>query len=433
MRIINKKYLLVILLVGIILTGVIILKPNKEVQLDDVILKQEVNNKTMAMYVGRDNNYEEYEGNSFPKGYRLNQEKSKCIDNNGAEINNVLKEENGSVSLTTNKSSYCYLYFDEKENLSNICNGSTMQECMSNPDKLNKIKTVESLSNDIVGDMYRYQGTDNVSNWICFGTENNCSTTENDIDKYMYRIIGITPTGELKIIKETFIKEDDVKTFQWNDKVLTADCGDNGEKCTWPDSVIFKRLNGISNGNVKGTDGNSNIFIGNSYYDYLNNGTWLDMIEERLWKYGNIHNDSFNGNEVYNLENKFTTDNTTLGTAPKGKIGLMYLHDYLYAYKTNESDAGNPQSAVNAKNAWIYRDKDGFNSLPDFEWLMIPRPPQDAGAGMYVPGNGIASNGSVTDNAIVNGHYLGVRPTIYIESSIKLSGLGTIDNPYIIN
>ena len=50
------------MLVGVILTGVIVLKPNKEVRLDNVILKQDVNHKTMAMYVGRDNNYEEYNG-----------------------------------------------------------------------------------------------------------------------------------------------------------------------------------------------------------------------------------------------------------------------------------------------------------------------------------------------------------------------------------
>ena len=77
------------MLVGVILPGVIISKPNKEVRLDNVILEQEVNNKTMAMYVGRDNNYEEYNGNTFPKGYSLNIDKSKCVDKEGVEIENV--------------------------------------------------------------------------------------------------------------------------------------------------------------------------------------------------------------------------------------------------------------------------------------------------------------------------------------------------------
>ena len=124
MRIINKKYLLIILLVGII-TGTIIFKPNKEVKLDDVILKQEVNNKTFAMYIQNDNQYEKYESTKFPDGYELNLNLSKCIDNNGNELENVLSYENNKVALTSNKSSYCYLYFDKKETLSNLCNDYT--------------------------------------------------------------------------------------------------------------------------------------------------------------------------------------------------------------------------------------------------------------------------------------------------------------------
>ncbi len=113
MRIINKKYLLIILLIGIILTGVIVLKPKESIQLDNVILKQEVNNNTFAMYTETDNGYEEYEGNKFPEGYALNVMESNCIDNNGNELENVLSYENGNVTITSGNTTYCYLYFDK--------------------------------------------------------------------------------------------------------------------------------------------------------------------------------------------------------------------------------------------------------------------------------------------------------------------------------
>ena len=116
MRIINKKYLLIILLIGVVLTGVIVAKPNHEVKLDNVILKQEVNNNTFAMYTETDNGYKEYEGNSFPKGQRLNNSLSKCIDKSGEEIKNAISVENktGNISVKSNKSLSCYLYFDNK-------------------------------------------------------------------------------------------------------------------------------------------------------------------------------------------------------------------------------------------------------------------------------------------------------------------------------
>ena len=117
MRIINKKYLLIILLVGII-TGAVIMKPKEKIQLDNVILKQEVNNKTFAMYIKNDDAYEKYEGTKFPEGYDLNLNKSKCVDKDGVEIENVLYTKDNKVGVKSNKSFYCYLYFDlleEKE------------------------------------------------------------------------------------------------------------------------------------------------------------------------------------------------------------------------------------------------------------------------------------------------------------------------------
>ncbi len=389
MRIINKKYLLVIFLAGIILTGVIFLKPNHEVKLDNVILKQEVNNKTMAMYVGRDNNYEEYEGNSFPKGYRLNQNKSKCIDNNGAEINNALKEENGSISLTTNKSSYCYLYFDEKENLSNICNGSTMQECVSNENQLSKIKTIENMTNEITSELYRYHGLE-VDNYICFGTDDKETCLSNQ-DKYLYRIIGITEEGKLKLIKNTSIG-----TMQWNNKSTKEDCGEDGEKCNWENSTIKTYLNAD--------------FLTDE--EYIPTG-WQDKIAEVNWNVGitKSFSDQPYAQKIYEKESNNKTTEAS-------KIGLMYMSDHYYAY-----DDG--KGATNCDdfycNSWIF-----YHTA--YEWTMTfvgyDSSRKEIATGIVY----LDQIGTQPITSVWN-----VRPVFYLINKIDLKGLGTIDNPYLIS
>ena len=289
------------------------------------------------------------------------------------------------------------------------------------------MKSIYDLSNTLVGDMYRYQGTDNVDNWICFGTENNCSTTEEAIDKYMYRIIGITPDGELKLIKETLVKEDNVQTFQWHNKASVSECGSSGEYCTWPDSMIFKRLNGISNGNTKGTNGDSNIFIGNNYYEYLtNNSSWLDKIEEKLWKYGELkdyHN--FNSDKIYETEKNFSGENSALNNSPSGKIGLMYLHDYTYA--NSKIEVGTYENLI---NTWIYFQKDNYNKSVNFEWLL-------PSGGWFHTNMWLALYATTYEISIsyLNTENIGVRPVFYLKPTISLKQgtIGTKSNPYIIN
>ena len=424
MRIINKKYLLIILLIGVILTGVTFIKPNKEVQLDNVILKQEVNNKTMAMYVGRDNNYEEYNGNSFPKGYKLNQEKSKCIDNNGAEINNALQEENGSITLTSNKSSYCYLYFDEKENLSNICNDSTLQDCLATNKE--QITTITNLNANQAG-LYRYQGTRDIvdNNYICFGTSDK-DTCIKDQDHYMYRILGITDDGKLKLIKNTAIREDNNKYFTWHNS------NNSGE---WNVSDLFKRLNGQH-------DILSNIFLESKEYPYLQNDTWLSKIENSDWYQGFISyylSDS-DANTIYQFESgkketkyrELLEDGSTKEVVEKFsllknvKIGIMNMTDYNYA---NQKDGYNCYGAgLNCSQNWLHV----FSNKKIEEHLMTH---YGESRGNYaslliyynysVTSDGYIMDGGITDTKIV-------RPVFYLTNSINLTGLGTIDSPYII-
>ena len=119
MRIINKKYLLITLLVGVLLTGVIIFKPNEESELYEVKLQND-NNKDLAIMIEQlDNSYKENDNIPY-KGYTLNEEMTKCIDNNGNEVDEEITYENGTITISTDKTIYCYLYFDRQEEIEDL-------------------------------------------------------------------------------------------------------------------------------------------------------------------------------------------------------------------------------------------------------------------------------------------------------------------------
>ena len=291
------------------------------------------------------------------------------------------------------------------------------------------------ITDELFGDMYRYQGTDDVNNWICFGTtdKNECTTGGDSVgdgfDKYMYRIIGVTPEGELALIKETFVKENNTAAFQWNNKATIELCGEDGSKCTWNQATLLNRLNGLCNednqhgctGVKHGSEGDSNIFIGNEYYNYLQTEQWLNKITTHTWKYGYVEHENghYNGDSIYEIENKFTT-------SVQAKIGLQYMHDYYYAY-----EGGIPNNYNNAKTAWIFFQKYEQNKATFYEWL-ITRYGVD---GPRIRTKYVHSTGSTdysNPSSYGNG---GVRPVFYLASYIilKEGTTGERNNPYILD
>lgn len=90
---------------------------NKKSPLSDVVLQEMVksNNSMFAiMLEQQDGTYLASESNSWPaNGYVLNTAKSGCIDNDGNKMENAFSYNDGIASVTTGKTSYCYLYFDK--------------------------------------------------------------------------------------------------------------------------------------------------------------------------------------------------------------------------------------------------------------------------------------------------------------------------------
>ena len=450
-----------IILVPLIFKNVISLK-NKDSNDNNISSFNEIGKQEFGiMYRDSDTDqYKAYSGSiidAVNNSYELNLTNSKCSDGSGATVtpSSVLSISGSTVTIKSNKTVYCTLYFDLKK---------------GPIDYLRKNDPSGTLSKDIVGDMYRYQGTGDVPNWICFGTTENCGANDDLIKKYMYRIIGITEEGEMKLIKETFVEEGSVTGFAWDDDTditgYRVDACPNGICPEWNEADLFQRINGTANGtkagkgdNDDGVDNDTDIFVDSAQYDYLRSGdsyngetasTWYNLITEHEWMYGDTvtgYSDAatYNGDNVYQIETgqKETTHyvqqpagSTTVVSESykwpttnkvKAKISLMYIHDYIYAYP-----GGNPGSYSIAKNAWIFFQKDGYNTSPSYEWLST-RWGVTSADDSNVRARQISSGGDFASYFLSGGY--GVRPVFYLssEATIKDGGEGTKTNPFILD
>ena len=116
---------------------------------------------------------------------------------------------------------------DTTSNMYATCKNSSLGTCLiNNKDKLVTSGLVNTLDNDMSSEkIYRYQGvqvdvnTPYVDNYICFGTKE-CSIG----DENSYRIIGVTESGMLKIIKQSNWQKSAWNTYNsnitWNASTL---------------------------------------------------------------------------------------------------------------------------------------------------------------------------------------------------------------------
>ena len=105
----KKNYLLITLLILELIFATLSYKSfNNKDKLSHVGV---VNKKRFALYKKVDGNYVEV--NTFPgKGYKINED-SYCLDSNHDEVEGLLGYGDGKVTVTSNKTVYCTLYFEK--------------------------------------------------------------------------------------------------------------------------------------------------------------------------------------------------------------------------------------------------------------------------------------------------------------------------------
>jgi len=367
--------------------------------------KVEKNNMFAIMLQQEDGTYIESTSSSWPIDMKYNEELSGCIDKGGTELAGILTFDstNNVATVTTSKTSYCYLYFDI---------GTTDTE-----------KLIENVSSSVLwestleDDGYRFVGT-NPDNYICFGTTN-ISTCTGNTDLYMYRIIGIFEgtDGEqhLKLIKKEALNT----SYAWN--------ADYENDVAWNASDIYNGLNG-------------SYFLNNTTYSYMQNSTWTNKIA--TWDYTATNTKTYESSgmnyyssvvrQTYLHEMNRSTKTSTVGvwnTVP-AKIGLMYVSDYQLSLGSTALDYTNSNSThyASMKTGWMHISNNDSGAPSQYEWTMS-RYGDDFGLcyAWDVYSDGVVGIGDV------DGDYHSVRPVFYLTSDVKISGEGTSGSPYIIS
>ena len=432
-----KKIIIGVLVLIEIFSLYMMYQSNENKKLNEVNIKDKEidNNKFAIKYEKENGQYEEYTGNEFPKGYVLNKEKSNCIDEEGNIIENSLEYNNNQISFTSTNTNYCYLTFSKSAGLKII---------ESKPEYLNANQA----------GMYRYQGSKDevINNYICFGTSDK-DTCKGNMDKYMYRIIGIDEQNyELKLMKDIPLKEfkDDteITEFLFNYSENNSDY----VNFSWEKSDIYKRLNGKS---VNDTE-YSNIFMDSEYYDYLKDKKWQDIISPHEMLIGTIYERYIGSPEqAYQIEQgkalaewleriefkDYITDDMNCNTYTTGsgregydctkywnkkltsKILLFNITDYYYSLTENGLNCEQHNSpSEKCFNSWLFDNQTYYLSMIYYGSSFGQDSHYILG---YMPNRGLGGV-AFYQSALI-------KPVFYLINTLDVSGYGTIDNPYVIN
>ena len=241
------------------------------------------------------------------------------------------------------------------------------------------------LSTELIGGLYRYQGVqdanNNVDNYICFATTDK-NTCLSDTSKYMYRIIGVNTSGQIKLLKKEALPE----TYIWN----------NEYGADWPSSSLFAGLNG-------------SYFLTNT--TYVPDNTWSSRIADANWYY--ITTTSNNTSTIAERENDSSNPYVL------AKVGLMSISDYASTLVTPDYSS----------SSWAFLLNNDSSYPKNVEWTMTRYNTKN---GWRIISNGtINSLDSIYDN--MKRDY-SVRPSFFLRSSETIaSGSGTITDPYVLN
>ena len=411
----KKTIIKVVLVLLIILEGIYIILPNHKLnnKIEQVSYENNniSNNSTLAYYLDGE---PQENRNAWPTDSPdIAYYKAECYDENDSPIESSevvsFNYEDHTATITTKKTVYCSLYFASKTSpigaliLNSGNDGKKYFE--SDADLTARNKTITGNFKD---DLRRFVGTYSQvkNNFICFGTDSQ-QTCKDNKDTYMYRIIGIDTEGRLKIIKATKLVQGSTSTFQWHNSYSSD--------ITWPNSDLYKRLNGTSTN----TSSYPNIFIGNEKYNsYMSDIEWTKLIDTPTY---------YIGDEEYDRPNPTLFQSERTKSFTGNKIGLMYLSDYLYANK-GTADTNNWLFIQNGLNRASNTPSGSITPTNDYEWTMT----RYGKSGINYRAWLVSDSGNVTHSGL-DGTWA-VRPVIYLETgvSIGVGGEGSIENPYVV-
>ena len=272
-------------------------------------------------------------------------------------------------------------------------------------------------SSGLEGDGYRYVGSGAYNsettpdNFICFGTSD-ATECKNNEAKYMYRIIGVFPDNNGKQhLKLISLKH--LGSYAWNDTNADVD---------WGSSTLFTLLNG-------------SYFLTNTTYDYLQNNTWLNKIEDWTWSAVNTKSYSDSGpvyysittQEMYLHEMNRSSKASSIGewSTSTAKIGLMYASDYQMSLGSS-SLSYTASNKTTLKTGWLH-PSNNHTTVYVNEWTLSRF---GASVGNFHAWF-VSSAGAVDFDLVLS--TMGVHPVFHLTSDARINGgNGEYENPYIL-
>ena len=279
---------------------------------------------------------------------------------------------------------------------------------------------------------YRYQGKD-PDNYVWFNDE-------------LWRIIGVFATGRHGVSNDPrtiggssstylvkIIRDESIGAFSWD--------GSTSMTNNWPSSTLYNMLNVCY---YDAQDGSSEICdkscfkarTDSSYVSSIcdftltgihNNGvdtSYQDMVQTATWYLGGPGKTgytTYTAPSLYGYETNSSAIYSGNSTSAMGKVGLMYLSDYAYAYPASLC----PRTTELWTNFNLDCGDSGWLSGRGNEWMVTPR----SEANRALSGQSIV--GGFAADIVWTGY--AVRPVVYLKSkTFKLDGTGSKSDPYII-
>jgi len=431
--------------------------------LEKIKEEHKVNNKKFSMYIKNESGaYIPYNDTYlFPEGYSLNLEKSSCVDTNGQKIDNMLVNNGDSITITSNKTIYCYLYLDlitddiiisvdtdgeygvmpssGSYTNSATCNSgniiwnqkyqrieigdfsSKQTKCNitftkdTSPKTLLKDKVEEvNINNNYNSHGYRYSGKQ-PDNWVWFNGEK-------------WRIIGSIPTctssgcgTKENLVK--IIRNDSLGAYAYDASSTTS----ANLKGAWGSNTLYELLNtyyyasDVTAMNGQSHKGCYSCYASNyqprpncdySEIGILSSSYYGKMVKNVYWN---------TGASAYDVTPSTAYTNETKKQTASGHVGLMTPSDWGYAASSSYHSIPMSSYTSSGKRAtetsWIFNN--------GYEWTSI----------RYNSNNNNALLVNIDGNIYYSDAYVGyaVRPIVYLDSSVYIvSGDGTEANPYQI-
>jgi len=430
----HKKEILIVTVVFILIAIVLIVRASfakyqttKNVTIAEGTVNYKVPDfKIMAMY--KNDGAEDVEITTMPEsGYTINESKSYCNLNGSKDSNAKLyTDENGNhVISKLTKGDRCYIYFDKS-----LCSGSACKTILGNvtvndgtPD-FSKVATTDEgvfKAKDDNGDTYYWRGTV-TNNYVKFA------------GKY-WRIIRINGDGTIRMIY-------DGTTARMNGTAFTADTSAFNADYDKHMSVGFR----YTNGEVHGLDTESTILQKLNTWYTTNLSSYADKIDTNAGFCGDrtpSTNDITSNGEggtgttatYYGAYLRLVNDTKTpvltcssedIYTVTEANKGNKSLTNPIGLVTADEvSMAGGAYGADNSNSAYY------LFTLNYFYWTISPYNYDVGGAYVF----GVCREGHLCNARVYGPGVMGtvsVRPVINLQSDIKLTGSGTMSDPYVV-